>query len=295
MSYVLTLVAARDATVLTQATIDRVRDAAGGGRTPVILSRGEAADIPGVRLEDLSAARAALEEAPIDLLIGRERGRRRRLLVADMDSTIVTGETLDALAAHAGRAAEVAAITARSMLGELDFRAALRERVAMLRGLRLSALEETWRAVQLTPGARTLVATMRAAGATTALVSGGFDFFAARVARACGFHGHFANRLLDDGRVLTGEVAEPVLDQDAKRATLGRLAQQAGLRRTGTLAVGDGANDLGMLRAAGLAVGYRPTPVVAASVTNIVRHADLRALLFAQGFAAGEFKEDLLF
>ena len=291
MSYVLTLVAQREAVNLTQAIIDRVRQAAGGERTPLILSPGEAADIPDVATHDLAAARAALEGAPVDVLVSRARGRARRLLVADMDSTMVTGETLDELAAHAGLKERVAEITTRSMNGQIDFREALRQRVAMLRGLELAALDATWQDVQLTAGARTLVATMRAFGATTALVSGGFSFFTARVAELCGFDHHRANVLLDDGRVLTGAVAEPILDRDAKLATMRELARAGGLRRHQTLAVGDGANDLAMLREAGLGVAFRAKPVVAAEVANRVDYADLRALLFAQGYPVGVFRE----
>jgi phosphoserine phosphatase len=291
MSYVLTLVAAREAMTLTQPVIDRVRDALGGGRTPVILSPGEAADIAGLASHDVSAARAALGGAPVDMLVTRERGRRRRLLVADMDSTIVTTETLDELAGFAGLKAEVAAITRRSMDGEVDFCESLRERVALLRGLELSALEAAWGGVALTPGARTLVATMRGWGARTALVSGGFTFFTARVAALCGFDEHRANVLLDDGVRLTGEVAEPILDRDAKLAALRSLAQAAGLRLAATLAVGDGANDLAMLRAAGLGIAFHATAVVWAEVANRVDHAGLEALLFAQGCPRRDFRE----
>jgi phosphoserine phosphatase len=291
MPYVLTLVAAREATMLTQGTIDAVRDAVGGGLTPVVLSPGEAADIPGLAGDMQAAARAALGAAPVDVLVTRARGRRRRLLVADMDSTIVTGETLDELAAQAGLGERVAAITRRSMNGEIDFREALRARVAMLAGLDLAALEATWRGVALMPGARTLVATMRAHGARAALVSGGFTWFTARVAAQCGFDSHHANVLLDDGARLTGRVGEPILDRDAKLATLRALACGAGLRVGACLAVGDGANDLAMLKAAGLGIAFRAKPVVAAEVANRVDHADLRALLFAQGYPASRFVE----
>ena len=290
MRYVLTLVADRERTRLTPATIARVRDAA-GGRTPSILSPGEAVDIPGVPTDDLAPARAALEDAPIDILVSRERGRTRRLLVADMDSTIVTSETLDELAAYAGLKERVAEITRASMNGEIDFREALRARVAMLQGLHLTALEATWAGVRLTPGALTLVATMRSFGATTALVSGGFTFFSQRVAALCGFDYARANVLLDDGERLTGAVAQPILDRDTKLATLRALARDGGIRRQDTLAVGDGANDLAMLREAGLGVAFRAKPVVAAEVANRVDFADLRALLFAQGYPVGVFRE----
>ncbi len=286
MSYVLTLVAARDAVTLTQAMIDRVRDAVHGGRTPVTLSIGEAADIPGVAADTMDAARAALEGAYVDVLMMRERGRRKRLLLADMDSTIVTGETLDELAAIAGVGEQVAEITRQSMNGEIDFREALRERVALLKGLELSTLEAAWRGVRLTPGARALVATMRAHGATTALVSGGFSYFTSRVAALCGFASHYANILLDDGERLTGAVADPVLDRDAKLATLRALSTAGGLRSAACLAVGDGANDLAMLKAAGAAMAFRPKPVVAAEISNRIEFSDLRAVLFAQGYTA---------
>ena len=292
MSTVLTLVAAREAGMLTLAMIDRVRDAVGGGRTPVILSPGEAADISGVAADSLDAARAALEGARVDVLATREHGRRKRLLVADMDSTIVTGETLDELAAIAGVGEQVAEITRRSMNGEIDFREALRARVAMLKGTELSALEATWRGVRLTPGAKTLVATMRAHGAATALVSGGFSYFTHRVAALCGFASHHANVLLDDGARLTGEVAQPILDRDAKLATLRALSRAARMRMASCMAVGDGANDLAMLRAAGAGIAFRAKPVVAAEVNNRIDFADLRALLFSQGYTAAVFDED---
>ncbi len=290
MSYVLTLVAARDKIVLTPAMVAAVRDAVGGGAAERVLCPGEAVEffVP-EGAPDLAAARAALSAAPVDVLATRPRGRRRGLLVADMDSTIVTGETLDELAVFAGFGERIAAITARSMNGELEFREALRERVAMLKGLELAALERTWAGVVLSPGAQTLVATMNANGALTALVSGGFTFFTGRVAAACGFSVHRANVLLDDGARLTGAVAEPILDRDAKLGVLRELAAVRGVRMAATLAVGDGANDLAMLAEAGLGVAYRARPVVAATVANRVDHADLRALLFAQGYAAGDF------
>ncbi len=291
MRYVLTLVADRRATTLTQSMIDRVCEAAGGCGTPAVLSPGEAADVIVSSTHDLGRARAALDGAPVDVLVTRERGRRKGLLVADMDSTIVTGETLDELAAFAGVGQKVADITRRSMNGEVDFREALRERVAMLKGLDVAALEATWRAVRLTEGAQTLVATMRAHGATTALVSGGFTYFSIRVAASCGFDLHRANVLLDDGARLTGGLLEPILDRDAKLATLRELAAAGGLRMRATLAVGDGANDLAMLREAGLGIAFHARPLVAAEVMNRIDFADLRALLFAQGYPIGAFRQ----
>ena len=283
MNHVLTLVANRSAMSLSPSVIARARDAVAGD-TPVVLSENESVDIPVVAAPDMDAVRAALDGAPIDALVTAAAGRRKALLVADMDSTIVTGETLDELADFAGLKARIAAITARAMNGELDFKAALRERVAMLRGLPVDALEKTWQRVQLTPGARELVATMRAHGAYTALVSGGFSFFTSRVAALCGFDMHRSNELLDDGAILTGCVGEPILDRDTKLETLKRLAAERGLPMSAALAVGDGANDLDMLLAAGLGVAFRAKPIVAAQARARVDHADLRALLFAQGY-----------
>ena len=288
--FVLTLVADRRSTMLTLPVIDRVRDAVGGGRTPVILSAGEAADIMLAEEPDLSRARLALEGARIDVLLTRARGRQRGLLVADMDSTIVTSETLDDLAERAGLGERVAEITRRSIDGDVDFADALRERVAMLKGLDLSALEETWRQVRLTEGAQALVATMKSHGAVTALVSGGFTSFASRVAALCGFDAYHANSLLDDGARLTGALAEPILDRDAKRTILCALAAARGLRLRATLAVGDGANDLAMLREAGLGVAFHARPLVAEAMVNRIEFSDLRALLFVQGYPASGFK-----
>jgi phosphoserine phosphatase len=287
MPYVLTLVANLSATSLTPAIVARVRAAVGGGE-PVILSLGEATDIPLAAVPDTDVVRASLDGAPIDAVVTTAEGRRKSLLIADMDSTVVTGETLDELADFAGLKERISTITARAMNGDLDFKAALRERVAMLRGLPLDALDKTWQRIRLTPGARELVATMRAHGAYTALVSGGFTFFTRRVAALVGFDMHRSNLLLDDGAALTGRVAEPILDRDSKLETLTRLAAERGLPMSATLAVGDGANDLDMIRAAGLGVAFRAKPIVAVEARARVDHADLRALLFAQGYRADE-------
>ena len=290
MAHVLTLVADRDATTLSPAAVARVRAAVAGG-PPDVLSPGEAVDIPLRAAPDMAAVAAALEGAAVDVIPTRLRGRRKGLLVADMDSTIVTSETLDELAGYAGLKEKIAAITKRSMNGEIDFAEALRQRVAMLAGLGLEALEKTWAETRFTAGARELVATMRAHNATTALVSGGFSFFTGRVAELLGFHVHRANVLLDDGAKLTGAVGEPILDRNAKLATLHELAAARGLRLAATLAVGDGANDLAMLREAGLGVAFHAKPIVAAEARARVDHAGLRALLFAQGYRAGEIVE----
>jgi phosphoserine phosphatase len=291
MSHILTLIADRSATSLTPAIINRVRNAV-GGQPPVVLSPGEAVDITVAKVPAPELVLSMLEGAPIDAIVVKARGRRKALLVADMDSTIVTGETLDDLAAIAGIGEKIAAITARAMNGELDFKEALRARVAMLAGLELTALEQAWHGVRMTPGAQELVATMRARGALTALVSGGFSFFTERVAAALGFDHHRSNRLLDDGATLTGGVAEPILDRDTKLETLQTLAAQRGVKLAATLAVGDGANDLDMLRAAGLGVAFHAKPIVAAEARARVDHGGLRALLFAQGYRADDFVTD---
>lgn len=288
MTLLLTVVAQREATTLTPALLNQIRNAVRGA-PPIVLSAGEAADIPLSGPLDLTALRDAIGGNPIDTIVTKPRGRRKGLLLADMDSTIVQGETLDDLAAFAGIGDKIAAITKRAMNGELDFKAALRERVAMLKGLSVDALEKTWTQVQLTPGARELVATMRAKGALTALVSGGFTFFTSKVATELGFDVHRSNVLLDDGSALTGCVQEPILDRDSKLAALHELAALRGLKLHATLAVGDGANDLDMLRAAGLGVAFHAKPIVARETRAKVDHAGLRALLFAQGYPVSEF------
>jgi phosphoserine phosphatase len=281
MSFFLTLIA--EAGDLAPSLVSQVVEATGAG--PAIeLAPAEAADLPCPTPPDLARVRAALAGAPVDAVVTPAANRRKRLLIADMDSTIVTSETLDELAVLAGVGGQVAAVTKRAMAGEIDFKAALRERVALLRGLDLSALEQTWGATRFTPGARALVATMRAHGATTALVSGGFTFFTSRVASALGFDVHRANVLLDDGGALLGQVQEPILDRDAKLATLRELSPDP----EDSLAVGDGANDLEMIRAAGLGVAFHAKPILAEAADARIDHCGLRALLFMQGFRQRE-------
>jgi phosphoserine phosphatase len=290
MSHIVILIASRQAGPLTDHLAGIARDYCGGQHLNW-LAAGEACEFIVKKIPDIAQLKMVLGGRAIDVLVTRFRGRRKAVLVADMDSTIVTSETLDELAGQAGIKEQIAAITARSMNGEIDFATALRERVAMLKGLDLSALERTWRNTQFSPGARTLVATMRSFGATTALVSGGFSYFTERVAAELGFDLQRANILLDNGSTLTGEVAEPILDRDAKLATLRALAEKRGVKLAATLAVGDGANDLEMLKQAGLGVAYHAKPIVAAEVSNHIEHTDLRSLLFAQGYPANLFKE----
>ena len=240
----------------------------------------------------LGRARSAAKGAVADLNVLATERRRKKLLVADMDSTIIACECLDEIADMAGFGARVAAITERAMRGEIAFEPALRERVALLKGLPVSILERVYtERVRLNPGARALVATMRAHGAHTLLVSGGFTFFTRRVAAETGFHADQANILLDDGGGhLTGVVAEPVLGREAKLDALTAAVAAMGVDFADTLAVGDGANDLGMIERAGLGVGYHAKPVVAKTAHATIGHGDLRALLYLQGYRDDEIR-----
>jgi phosphoserine phosphatase len=294
MRLVLTLVA-KTFDALQDALPAAVEGVAAAGR-PVahmeVLGEG-AADlfVEGAELAVLRACAArGLERAAIDHCVQVADGRRKRLLVADMDSTIIGCECLDELADFAGLKAEIAAVTARAMAGEIAFESALRDRVALLAGLELTALERTFaERVRLNPGAARLVRTMTADGARCVLVSGGFDYFTSRVAAAAGFSAHRGNRLLDDGARLTGAVAEPILGREAKLAALTEEAAALGIDLSQTLAVGDGANDLAMIEAAGLGVAYHAKPIVAARAQARIEHTDLTALLYFQGYGQDQF------
>lgn len=234
-------------------------------------------------------ARDALAGQPVDVNVVNTAGRRKRLLIADMDSTIIGCECIDELADIAGLKPQISAITERAMRGEINFETALRERVALLKGLPEAALGRAYRErVRLNPGARTLVATMRADGAHTALVSGGFSFFIERVGDAAGFQTRRANVLEIQEGVLTGRVAEPILGKDAKREQLEQLCQFHALALDDAIAVGDGANDAAMIEAAGIGVAYRAKPVLKAIANAQIDHSDLTALLYLQGFKSNE-------
>jgi phosphoserine phosphatase len=222
------------------------------------------------------------------VLVQPAEGRRKRVFVADLESTIIENEMLDELADFVGLRAHVAEITRRAMNGELDFAAALAERVALLRGLPARVLDEAASRIRLMPGARALLATLRRAGVRTALVSGGFTVFAERVAAELGFDRVVANRLdIADDR-LAGTVAAPILTRETKRDTLRELARQTGVPLAATLAIGDGANDLPMLETAGLGIAFHAKPAVAAASRWRLDHADLTGVLFAQGYRREE-------
>lgn len=226
----------------------------------------------------------------VNIVADNTATRRKKLLVADMDSTIINQECIDEMADALGRKPQISAITERAMRGELEFEGALRERLGLLAGLTVGDLRRVYdERITLMPGAATLVATMRAGGAHTALVSGGFTFFTGLVAKRVGFDENQANTLEFDGERLTGQVKGPILGREAKLANLERLTAEHGLAAGATLAVGDGANDLAMIGAAGLGVAYRAKPVVAAEADASITHGDLTALLYLQGYKRDEF------
>lgn len=256
------------------------------------LAYGRAADLPfaGLTAQDaVDLAVEAIEDAPVDAVAQPGEGRRKRLLVADMESTIIENEMLDELADELGLREHIAAITARAMNGELDFESALRERVGLLAGLEEAALARALNRVRITPGADVLIATMRRNGAHCALVSGGFSYYTAIVRQRLGFDSDQANRLEISEGCLTGQVLEPILGRDAKRDRLLTLTREFGVPLAASLAVGDGANDLDMLAEAGLGVAYHAKPLVARSARARIDHADLTALLYLQGYREEEF------
>lgn len=247
------------------------------GRAADLAATGDPRD-PGIA----DAVRQALGPLPVDYALQPATPRRKRLLIADMDSTIVTSETLDEMAVSAGVGARVAAITRRAMNGELDFAGALQERVGLLAGLDAAVFEETYAKIEITAGAAAMVRGMRAAGADCRLISGGFRYFTSRVAKRLAFNGDQSNDIeVVDGKI-TGRVLEPILGGDAKLAALVRHVGQLGIGLDAVVAVGDGANDLPMLEAAGLGVAWRAKPSVAAAARARIDHGDLSTLLLFQ-------------
>ncbi len=288
--------APRGSGALTAERLAEVRALLPAGADPTWLADGEALDLPLAGAPDAGAVAAAL--APwralhrIDVFVQPAAGRRKRLLLADMDSTLIGQECIDELADFVGLKPQVSAITERAMRGEIAFEPALRARVALLAGLPAAVVDRVLdERITLTPGARTLVQTMRAHGATCALVSGGFTVFTAPVAARLGMDENRGNTLLIADGVFTGAVAEPILGRAAKLEVLLALQAQLGLTASETMAVGDGANDLAMLEAAGFGIAYHAKPAVAAAAHGRVDHGDLTALLFAQGFPAAAFVE----
>ena len=282
--FIATLIAAD----LSQGEVSAARDRLdAAGCLPVAeewIENGEACDLQFGR--DVTAARAALEGQGYDVVVQLAEHRRKKLIVADMDSTMITVECIDELADYAGIKAEVALVTEAAMRGEMDFEQALDARVALLKGMDESVIDRCLaERVKIMPGARDLVRTMRANGATAILVSGGFTRFAEPVARDIGFDRAIANVLEIGGGKLTGTVTKPVIDAATKLATLSEAMLNLGLAREETLAVGDGANDLAMITQAGLGVAYHAKPVVAEAAGARIDHGDLSALLFAQRYA----------
>jgi phosphoserine phosphatase len=253
-----------------------------------------AVDIPFEGHHDIRTIEDRLREArgdlPIDIVVQPRVARRKKLFLADMDSTMIGQECIDELADFAGVKAHVAGITERAMRGEIEFEPALRERVALLKGLPVSVADEVLKSrITLTPGGRELVATMRAHGAYTCLISGGFTLFTNPIAAMLGFQENRANELLVRDGKLTGEVKQPIVGRATKLATLIELLEGFDLDDIDTLAVGDGANDLGMIEAAGLGVAYHAKPAVAAAAKARIDHGDLTALLYVQGYRREEF------
>jgi len=294
MDGVLTLIAER----LDDGAVALARDAlaarAGCVGDADWLAPGIACDLPFGGLEPgpaTAAIRACLAGRPIDIVAQKSAGRRKRLLIADMESTMIENEMLDELAAEVGRAAEIADITARAMAGTLDFEGAIIERVTMLKGLEEAALERALDTICITAGAATLVATMRAHGAYCALVSGGFEFFTRWVRARLNFDMDQANRLGIQAGKLTGRLVGPILGREAKRTALARLTAAQGITAAAAIAVGDGANDLDMLSAAGMGVAFRAKPVVADRAAARIDHGDLTALLYLQGYRQADFRE----
>ena len=227
---------------------------------------------------------------PIDVIIQTTKNRKKKLLLADMDSTIVTSETLDELATHANIKKQVAGITQRAMNGEIDFKAALRERVSLFAGMPISALKVTLEQLKLADGSQTLVKTMSENGAYTVLISGGFKFFASHIAKRVGFHEERSNDLVTNNQLLTGEVVEPILDANSKLEALHFFSLKQKISKEEAVAVGDGANDLPMLLEAGLGVAFRAKSYVEQLCPAVIRHSDLTGLLYIQGYSRDEFK-----
>ena len=291
-SLVATLIANPSRPVLTDEIVASAAASLGQETERSVLARGIAADLivsgPGEAKRRGEPARG-LDGQPIDIVVQPLATRRKRLFLADMDSTMIGQECIDELADYVGLKKEVSEITERAMRGEIAFEPALRERVALLKNLPVNVVDEIVETrLTLTPGGRALVQTMRAHGAYACLVSGGFTLFTGPIGAKIGFDEHRSNRLILEGETLAGIVEEPILGREAKLATLIELRERFSLAHHETMAVGDGANDLAMLGEAGLGVAFRAKPAVAAAAHARIDHADLSALLYAQGYTADE-------
>jgi phosphoserine phosphatase len=298
MSHVATLISNPAKPALTQPVIDAARILLPVAGEPVVLAKGVACDLPFEFAPDgdlralLASLRTALTPAPVDVVVQPAAHRQKKLFVADMDSTMIGQECIDELADFVGLKAHVAAITERAMHGEIEFEPALRERVALLKNLPASVIDEVIeKRIRLTPGARALVMTMRKNGAYACLVSGGFTLFTGRIAALIGFDENRANRLVIENGKLAGRVEEPILGRNAKLAALKELTGKLKIDPADTLVAGDGANDIPMIEAAGLGVAYRAKPAVAAAAQARIDHGDLTALLYLQGYKREEFVE----
>ncbi len=275
---------------LDRATVEALRDAWGGGEArwlnPGVAAEFAVGTVPANRWE----AWEGLQGIGVDLVVQPAEGRRKKMLLADMDSTMIGQECIDELADMAGVGARVAEITRRAMNGELDFEGALLERVGLLKGLPEKVIEQVLAdRITYTPGGRELIATMRAHGGYAALVSGGFTAFTTAVAAHLGFDEHRANTLVIEDGTLTGDVARPILGREAKMAALREISDRLGIGHDAVMAVGDGANDLGMLGLAGAGVALHAKPSVAAQCDIRINHGDLTALLYIQGYSVDDF------
>jgi phosphoserine phosphatase len=296
MTHVATLISNPENPAITTEMVDSVFTRLPGAGRPVILADGIACDIPCALPSDADprgiAETLRMMFGAIDVAIQPVAHRRKRLFVADMDSTMIGQECIDELADFVGLKAHVAAITERAMRGEIEFAPALRERVALLKDLPATVVDDVLqKQIHLTPGGRALVMTMRKHGAYTCLVSGGFTLFTEKIAAQIGFDEHRGNRLVVENGKLIGKAEEPILGSEAKLASLRELTAKLKLDPRDTLAAGDGANDLAMIRAAGLGVAYHAKPAVAAAAGVRIEHGDLTALLYLQGYRREEFAE----
>lgn len=299
LSQAVVLTASPGANVIDGSALEAVRNALAGLQTTqeqwlaagdawqAIFTASDASQLTPLRMS--IATPLAGHPVDVNIVPAGVSWRRKKLLIADMESTIIAQECLDELAGFAGVQEQISRITARAMRGELDFEAALRERVGLLKGLDANLLQHVYDRVTLMPGAQTLVKTMRSHGATCALVSGGFTFFTQRIAARLGFDLHRANTLDVTGGQLAGTVAVPILGREAKLQTLQELTTDGGLQPSDTLAVGDGANDLAMIEAAGLGVAFRAKPILTARAAASIVHGDLTSLLYLQGFRREDF------